>query len=448
MIQQVSCKHFLILFLLLSIFQLNAQNENKMSIDQCVEFALKNNLQVKNALINIAIQKQTNKDITSAALPFISSSINVIKFTDIPTSLIPISEFDRSLPPNTYAPVQFGVTYNSTADIRLEQLLFDGQVFIAIQARRATVDWVNKNYEITQETIKANILKICYQLVASKTQIALLDANLKRIEQLLQETAVLLKNGFLEPLDLDKLNVQFTNLKTDKTKALNSIEFGYLGLKTLMGMSSKEKLILTDSINIVDIDKLDLVDTFFNYTQRKDFQYLNITKKLNEFNIRRYQLSRLPTFSLSAIYAKNAQRKVFDFTQPLDWFTNSSYTFKLAIPIFSGLSKDAKISKSKLELRQLNDQIDQTKINIDNEIKQYRLTYLQSMEILKNQKLNMDLAEKVYNQTIKKLAVGVGSRIEITNAQTDLIAAQSNYMNALYATLISKVDLIKSLGKL
>ncbi|MEJ0103757.1 MAG: TolC family protein [Bacteroidota bacterium] len=111
------------------------------------------------------------------------------------------------------------------------------------------MEFQQKNAEITEETIKANIYKIYYQLVVSKTQIDLLDANMELLNKLQHDTKLMYDNGFAEKLDIDKLSVQIANLQTEKTNALNQIANGYLGLKVLMGMPIKDSLSLTDSLN-------------------------------------------------------------------------------------------------------------------------------------------------------------------------------------------------------
>ena len=92
--------------------------------------------------------------------------------------------------------------------------------------------------------------------------------------------------------------------------------------------------------------------------------------------------------------------------------------------------------------------IDIIKNNIDNEINQAKLNYMSSVATVQFQKKNMQLAESVYGQTKKKFEAGTGSNTEISAAQTDLVSAQNNFMNALYAALIAKVDLLKATGKL
>ena len=422
-------------------------NHYAFSIQQALDYAKANNVQVKNALLNVQAQNETNREITAAALPNIFGTGNVINNLNIPVTLIP-GEI-TGLPPGTFVPVRFGTKYNSIVGIQLQQTLFDGQVFVGLQARKTSVDFQLKNVEVTEELIKANIYKVYYQLVASKTQIQILDANIQRLEKLENDTRILYNNGFAEKLDEDKVSIQLTNLNTEKVKALNSIEIGYLGLKTLLGMPAKDTLELTEKITEGQIEANILADTGFQYQDRKEYQYLELAKKLNEYNIKRYKLSYLPILSMNAAYNKNAQRNTFDlFVKDGDWFTASYIGFNLSVPIFSGFAKDARVAKSKIDLRQTNNQLENLRNTIDNEVQQARINFNTAQNTLRFQKKNMELAEKVYNQTRKKYEIGTGSNIEISAAQTDLITAQNNYLSALYGAIVARIDYLKATGKL
>jgi outer membrane protein len=422
-------------------------NHYAFNIQQALAYAKANNVQVKNALLNVQAQKETNREITAAALPNIFGTGSVLNYLEIPVTLLPGEIAGQ--PAGTYVPVRFGTKYNSTVGIQLQQTLFDGQVFVGLQARKTSVDFQLKNVEVTEELIKANIYKVYYQLVASKTQIQILDANIQRLEKLENDTRILYNNGFAEKLDEDKVSIQLTNLNTEKVKALNSIEIGYLGLKTLLGMPAKDTLELTEKITEGQIEANILADTGFQYQDRKEYQYLELAKKLNEYNIKRYQLSYLPTLSMNAAYNKIAQRNTFDlFVKDGDWFTTSFIGFNLSVPIFSGFAKDARVAKSKIDLRQTNNQLENLRNNIDNEVQQSRINFNTAQNTLRFQKKNMELAEKVYNQTRKKYEIGTGSNIEISAAQTDLITAQNNYLSALYGAIVARIDYLKATGKL
>jgi len=417
------------------------------TIQQAVDYAHKNNAQVKNALLNVQSQKQTNREITAGALPNITGTVGMTNFIDIPTSLIPGEIFGQ--PAGTFIPVQFGTKYNTTATIQLQQALFDGQVFIGLKARQTSIDYQTKNFEVTEENVKTNIYKLYYQLVVSKTQIDLLDANITRLQKLEHDANELFKNGFAEKLDVDKVSVQLANVQTEKTKALNSISIGYLGLKTLMGMPVKDTLVLMDGLSEDQIKNDFTNDTAYQYTDRKDFQFLSLAKKLNEFNIKRYQLSYIPTLNLTGSYAKNAQRNTFDFfAKGGSWFTTSFIGLNLSVPIFDGFARDARIKRSKIELHETENMIDNLKLSIDNDVEQSKINFKSALATMDFQKKNMQLAETVYNQTKKKFEVGTGSNTEISSAQTDLTTAQTNYISALYSAIIARVDYLKATGKL
>ncbi|MFT4017822.1 MAG: TolC family protein [Agriterribacter sp.] len=426
--------------------QQDTAHEHAFTLQQALDYARKNNMQVKNALIDIQIQQQVNREVTGRAYPQISASGSLVYNAQLPVSLVPAEFFGGQ--PGTFEKLAFGVKWGATGGVSLNQLLFDGQVFIGLKARNTLMEFATTKEAITEEAIRANITKIYYQLVAGKTQIDLLDANISLLDKLQHDTKIMFDNGFAEQLDIDKLTVQIANLQTEKISALNQIQNGMLGLKVLMGMPVKDALMLIDTITDEQI-KDGLLDAGnFDYSQRKDFQYADLGVKLGEFDVRRYKLAKLPTLSLNGYYNKNAQRNKFDFLGKGDWFGISAITLQLQIPLFTGFSANARIQQANLSLQQSINQREALKNDIDNEITTAKNNFSTAVSTLDYQKKNMQLAETVFNQTKKKFEVGTGSNTEIIQAQTDMKAAQTNYINALYNAIIARVDYIKATGKL
>lgn len=440
----------LVLFPIVGSAQNSGDNVNstkhEFSVHQAVDYAKKNNVQVKNALLNVLIQEQTNRELTAAALPQISGSGSYTYNAKLPVSLVPAEFFGGQ--PGTFEKVAFGLRHNATVGVQLNQLLFDGQVFVGLQARETVMKFQEKNLEVTEEMIKTNIYKIYYQLVASKRQTELLDANIERFEKLLKETRIIYENGFAEKLDVDKVNVALTNLQTEKIKTLNQIENGYLGLKLLMGMPVHEELVLTDTLDYNQVRDGILETGNFTYADRKEYQYADLGVRLNEYNLRRYKLSKYPTLSLNSYYNKNAQRTEFDFLGHGPWFDIAAITVNLNIPIFTGFAANSRIQKARIELQQNVNERENLKISIDHDVQVAKNNFRSAISTLDFQKRNMELAENVFHQTEKKYAAGTGSQTEINTAQTDLKTAQTNYITALYDAVIAKVDFLKATGKL
>ena len=128
-----------IIYLLIINVVANGQKVNSFTVQQAVDYGKQHSVQVKNALLDILIQKQTNKDITSIALPQISGRAGITDYLDIPITLVPAAFFGGT--PGTYSAQKFGTKWNSNASVSLSQILFDGQVFIALKARNGTVDF-------------------------------------------------------------------------------------------------------------------------------------------------------------------------------------------------------------------------------------------------------------------------------------------------------------------
>ncbi|MBL0145229.1 MAG: TolC family protein [Chitinophagaceae bacterium] len=214
-----------------------------------------------------------------------------------------------------------------------------------------------------------------------------------------------------------------------------------------MNMPKKDILILTDTISEETLKENILTDAY-DYKQRKEIQVLTIAQQLNEYNVKRYKLSKIPTVVAFASYQKNAQRSKFDFFGKGDWFTTSLVGLKVAVPIFDGNARKAKITKAQLDVDKIKNNIELVKQSIDYDVNTSKLKMTSALLTIDVQKQNMALAEKVYNTTKKKYEQGLGSNQEIYTAQTELKVAQTNYYSALYDAISAKIDYLKAVGKL
>ena len=427
----------------------HGQEEKKthqFTVKQAVEFAKQNSYQVKKSLEDIRIQQQVNREITASAYPQVNGSFNLTDNIKLPVSLVPGEFFGGA--PGSFIPVKFGVQYSATAGMELNQILFDGQVFVGLQARDAAMDFARKNSEITEENIALNIHKVYYQLLIGQAQLDLYHANIQRIEKLLHDTREIYKNGFAEKLDVDKVSVSLTNLKTDSLKIKTQLNNGYLGLKLLMGMPLADSLVLTDVLNEENINT-GFLDSAYQHSDRREFQLLDIGKRLNEYNVKRYKMSAIPTVSAYGNYFTNAQRNEFDFLKSGGrWFQQSSIGLRINVPIFDGFRRKALMEQAKSAVRKSEFDMELLKMSIDTDVASARNRFRDAILAVSAQRQNMSLAETVYEQTKKKYEQGLGSNTEINNAQTEMRAAQTNYFAALYDAAIARVDYLKAIGKI
>lgn len=418
----------------------------EFSLPQAIDFASKNSVIVKNALLDYQIQEQSNRATTSQALPQITGSAAFTQYLQVPVTPVPGGLFPGTVAGKVY-PFPFGVTYNSNANVTLKQVIFDGQVFVGLQARQASLDFYRKKEEVTEQLLRVNIYKIYYQLLVAKSQMDQVDANIENQQAQLHSASEMFKNGFAEELDVDKATVQLANLQTDKLQLQFNIDNGYLGLKTLLGMPARDSLRLTDTLTYDMIRDATLSDDY-KYADRRDFQLLMINKTLGEYNVKRYKNAYIPTLNFNASYQQSQYSEKLDLAAPNSWYPASYFTLNLSIPIFDGFYKAANIRQARLQLQQTLNNMDSLKLRIDNDVRQSQLQFSSAIATLDFQKKNLELSQKVYAQTRKKFEQGLGSNTEITTAFSDQRTAQYNYFNALYSAILAKVDYLNAIGKL
>lgn len=460
-------------FTLLAVFagglgtQKALAQKQALSLKQAVDYGMQHAVQVKNALLDIKMQQQTNREFTALAMPQVNASVNTTHYFNIPVQSLP-----NFISPATYQvlvnegvkdgngnPIQFpsdgfgtiaaqfGVPWTASGGVDVSQILFDGQVFVGLQARDASLKLAQATADVTKEQINANIQKIYYQLVVGNKQLESLEANIALLEKLQHDIQELFKNGFAEKLDVDKTTVQLTNLRTEAEKVRNQLAAGNAGLKFLIGMPQKEELILTDSLS-EDVLKADLLDESWTAANRRDIQLMNWGIKLNQYNVKRYQLSRIPTVVAFGSYSKNAQRSSFNFFGKGDWFTTALAGIKITIPIFDGFARRSKIESARLALQKSSNQLEQMKEQAEYEVINARLKMKSAILTADNQRRNLSLAENVYHITKKKYEQGLGSTTEVFQTNTDYKVAQNNYYGALYDAITARIDYLKATGKL
>ncbi len=249
------------------------------------------------------------------------------------------NSFGPGFPPTSQA-FSLNQKYNLTAGVQLTQKLFDGAVFVGLKARSSALDYYRKNIDLTIESLSVNVYKTYYSLVVSKTQLELLDANIARAAKFLHDTRVMNENGFAEKLDVDKAVVQLANLQTSRENTETNIVNGYLTLKFLIGIPAADSVQLTTNFDEAQLKGGIPMDLQYRYEDRYDFQTLQISKQLSEFDVKRYQAVYYPTLSLNGAYSKNALNNTFDlFSNSSTWYSTSYFGLHLNVPIIQWFFK-------------------------------------------------------------------------------------------------------------
>ncbi len=436
------------LFAISSFGQTKDSASFSFSLQQAIDFALQNQKDVKNAMIDEQIAQKKVNEITGLGLPQINSSFDLREFIEIPTSLIPAEIFGG--PPGSFAAVKFGTKYNATAGLDASQLLFSGDYFLGLKASKVFVEISSKSTQRTKIEASATVAKAYFTVLVNEERIKLIDATIERVKQTLANTKSLLDNGFVEKIDFDRLTVTYNNLLVEQEKYQRLLKLGTYLLKYQMGMDINANLSLTDKLEDVKFDVSGSSSAQkFDYEKRVEFGLFQSQFKLAKLDLKRQRLSYLPTAFAYGSLSGAAQRNEFDiFDTDKKWFPTSVVGAKVTMPIFTGLQRHARNQQAKLSLLKAENNIDFIKNSIDLEVASASTILQNASSSLENQKKNITIAEDVVRVSKLKYEQGVGSNIEMITAETSLKEAQTNYFNALFDALVAKIDFDKANGNL
>lgn len=441
------------------------QDEMNLSLDDCISYALENNEQLAIAKLENDIAVTQINETLARGLPQVDGNIGVTKNFTIQTSFIQdfISPavygvlIDESLLPNgtevpapqTF-PAAFGTEYSSQAGISARQLIFDGSFFVGLQAARTVKLLSERQQKQTEVEIVENVSKAFYLVLISQENLEFVGRNFATIDTLYNETLAMYENGFAEKIDVSRLKIQHNNLRTSLQNNTELLITSLNLLKFQMGMPLDTRLTLNG--NLTDATLTSVEETSPDaFKDRPEYNVLQTNKDLIGLNIKNFKSQYIPNIYANFNYGWTAGTNSFGDLTTFDnttWFKYSNLGVSLSIPIFDGLSKRANIQRNKIQMEQVELSMSQFQNNVSREITEARINVQNARRNVEVQNENVSLAQDVYDITKIKYQEGVGSNLEVVEANTSLKEAQTNYLNALYEAITSQIELKKALGTL
>jgi len=409
------------LLLALSVIAFHAKAQdaksNSFSLQQSIDYAYKNSPNYLNAQSDVLMAKYKRKEVLGMAMPQIGASVDMKNFMKIPTSVLPnfvspavygglvqagVAPYDpQKLSPDGYEPIaaNFGTTFQAQAGASASLLVFSADYLIGLKATKEYISLMNINVNRSKADLVSQVSKAYYSVLVNKQRIALLDANITKLEKLLNDT------------------------------------------------TGSENLTLTDSLSISD--KEDLSISKIDITRRSEYQMLEVQQRLNNINVKRLKYGYLPSLVAYSSFNYSGQRNDLKFfTKEHIWYPTALLGGTLSLSIFDGFQRHYQIQQAKLDFKKGENNLKNLQLAIELEGASAAVNYSNASSSLQVQKRNLDLAQNIYTVSQKKYEQGVGSNIEVINAQQSLKESQANYFNAVYDLLVYKIDYLKATGSL
>jgi outer membrane protein TolC len=455
------------------VAQAQEQQGQSYTLDQCIEYATQNSISAQNSILDQRLASSKVKETIGLGLPQISGTGNIVhneKLQRFFTRYDPVNGFVKPNPVpsglNTgdiiAAQNFFQLKNSATASLGINQLIFSGSYIVGLQASRTYQELSEKAALQTKEQIIQSVTKAYYNVLINRERVVLFTNNIARVDSLLKNTIALNKNGFAESIDVDRIQVAFNNLVAERDKFLKLNELSTDLLKFQMNYPMDQSITIVGDIQDVKVEGSgSSYEKDWDYKVRPDYKVLETNKKLQELNIKNLYAGSLPYISafgslgyntqsadISGLFKTNTGITDNAGIGPDKWYGFSQFGVNVNVPLFTGFQRHQRIQQEKLSLLKIENGFRNLKQGIVLETKQASANFENALTSLTSQKANMELAGKVARVTKIKYQQGVGSNLEVIDAENSLRQSQTNYYNALFDAIVAKVDLDKAYGKL
>lgn len=478
-------KLFCIALILFGIaaFEVTAQNETATSVaevqeqtrpvtlTQAIQIALANNTDIKRSLLTLKDADQQVRIAWSEVMPEISGSANYTRNLEIPVNFVPAQFFDPDAPPGELVPLQFGTDNTWNGGFSVNQILFRGEAIVGISSSQLYKSAQAENLRATTQQIVTETRIAYYNVLVAEEQLRLQTATVERLRQNLRENRSRQKAGLIDEYAVLQVEVQLSNQEPQLTQAKYAVEQAYRELKLQLGLPIELDLSVQGDLNSYRIGSEGTVDqvnrnireidnmTPYSFEEKKelvdlatdlrgDIRVLQKQEDLKEREIKAIQSRFLPT--LSANYdlnwsAAQAGNPVF-FGSEDTRARSQTVGISLSLPLFQGFERSANLQIAKIEQKDIELQQEFALRSARNEIQSAREALNEAIETAPAREKALSQARQGYERAAARLNNGIGSQIDVTEAEFQLRQAEVNYAQMVYNYLSAKARYDLAIG--
>jgi outer membrane protein len=440
-------KRLILLTFLTFAYAANAQEVKTLTLKDAIAYALENKSDAKKAKLKVENSEYQIQEVRSRALPQITANGGLTYNPILQTTFIDAASFGGD--PGTTIKANFGQKWTSVAGVSLTQNLFDQSVFTGLKAAKTTREFYQINEQLTEEQVIERVANNYYQVYVRRQNLNVLDSTFANTTKVRDIIKGLYDNGLSKKIDLDRIVVKLSNIKTQRQQVLNAVLIQENALKFYMGMPIESQIEIPQTA--FEVTPHSFTETP-NTEMRTEFLLMKKQEQLLEFQKKSIIAAYYPTLSLSAGYNYIGQGPKMPWgAKPSDgvyWTDFSSVGLNLRVPIFSGFDTRSKVRKADIELRSVKEDLIDTKLSLDLAYANAKTQIDNSIITIENQKGNAQLAQDVLKNTNNNYIQGLATLTDLLDAENAFTEAQNNYTAAILDYKLAEIQLIKSKGEL
>lgn len=437
-----------LIYILILISGLMSAQDNsetiRLNLDKSIELALNNNHDLrKSELDRQKALEQVSEAWGSALFPKIDASASYNRAIKLPVFTFQVETPEG---PVTQS-FKMGADNTFSAAVNFEQTLFSGSVFLAVSTAKVYASISDKAFKATRENMIAHVKKAYYSVLVAKEVVELSRLNLKLSQDNLRNAESMFNAGLISEYDQIKARVQVQNLQPNVKQTENALVFSENLLKILTGLDVNQKIEINDSLSFREMN---IPDTETNSELLENNSLLNQLKLQIEFQdkVVSYQFSQhFPELSLVGNWQTQAQENDARHLNNYVFRNAISAGFNLRIPLFNGGQTSSKVQQAKIDRMRVNEDFLQTTKTLNNQLQNTMLKIKETRELVDAYNATINQAQRGYDIAVKRFTAGLGTQLEVVDAQVALTQSKVNYLSSVYDYYSYNADLEQLLGK-
>jgi outer membrane protein TolC len=416
-----------------------------LSLKDAIQQALKNKSASVKARLDIENSQNKIDEAKSQALPHLTANGSLTYNPILQLSAIP---GELAGTPGKTLLVAFGQKWNAGASLNLTQNLFDKSVFTALKAANTTREYYKIVAGLTDEQVIEQVATQYYQILVQRQKLAVVDSNMAITTRVKNVIEGQYKNGLAKKIDLDRSQVDLSNLEAQHQQLANAVQLQENTLKFYMGIPIETPIEVPATVLDSIHPQLAAMDETPDVTKLTDYKALKKQEELLVLQKEATSAAYYPSLSLSGNYGYQGLSNKFPVGSGSNWFDYASVGLNLKVPLFTGFSTRSKVRQADMDIKKLQADIRNTELSLNLTYQNARTQLRNSIITLNNQKRNVALAEEVYTNTQNNYAQGLAPLTDLLDAENSLTTAQNNYSSALLDYRLAEIQLLKAQGNL
>ena len=429
---------FVLFFMSITI---NAQEKVlRLSMDEAIDYAIKNNYDNKVASKDIEAAKQKKWETTTIGLPQIDGKVD---YQNNLKQLFDPVDFNQDGFPD------FGAKHSVTAGVTLTQLIFDGTYLVGLQSAKTYLKISEQAKEKTELATKEAVINAYGNVLVAEKSLEILESNKRVLIKNLNETQKIFDNGLTEEENVEQLQITLGTLENNIRNTQRLRDIAYKMLNIALGNSIDKQLELSDTLENLAIQNTDLglLSKTFNLDNHIDYRIASNNREANRLLLKLERNRQLPTLAAFVNYNAIANSNSFSFfNSSQQWRSTSLLGVSLNVPIFGSFRAKSRIKQAKLELENSDIRLEEIKQKLNLQAETAKSEYQLSIENYETAKKNLLLAERIEKKQQVKFFEGLSTSFDLSQAQNQLYTQQSNYVQSMLNVIAKKAQLETALN--